>query len=91
MSQSELTARAFEIADQCMVALLQSSAMRIDEHGVTWAVVDHDGNGVDCLDEADEGLVEAIEWLTKRGLAQVVDSPDGFVVVLTEGVELCQI
>lgn len=83
MITPDLASRAFEIADTCMLAQLQAHALRIDEFGTAWAVVDADGNGVHDLSESDEGTGEAVEWLTQRGLGEVVESPDGLVVVLT--------
>lgn len=83
MPTPDLASRAFEIADACMLAQLQAHALRIDEFAVIWAIVDADGNGVHDLEESDEGTGEAVEWLVQRGLAEVVESPDGLVVVLT--------
>lgn len=75
-------ARALEIADDAMKGLLTCHARRADEHGVMWALCDADGGDVATLAEADTPLIEAVEWLTERGLCELVESPGGATVLL---------
>lgn len=83
----QLTARAFEIADQSMTELLRAHALGCDEFGRTWRLVDADGADVATLEEADPALIESVEWLRERGLCEIVNGPDGDVVLLAESME----
>lgn len=82
-AENKLAARAFEIADESMLELLQGHAVRVEEHGMVWGLVDEDQREVGSLAEADSAIVEAVEWLRSRGLCDVVENPHGECVVLT--------
>lgn len=75
-------ARAIEIADECMTAMLITCADRVDESSVIWALIDAGGANVATLEEADDPLIEAVTWLRSRGLCAVVESSHGATVVL---------
>lgn len=79
--------RAVAIADEAMTELLKAHARRADEHGVLWALVDAGGREVNTLAEADHPVIEAVEWLTERGLCEVVEGRNGATVVLLEAIE----
>jgi hypothetical protein len=77
-----LFAQAPEIADEAMTELLREHAKCADEHGVMWGLCDADGDDVATLAEADAPLVEAVKWLQKRKLCELVESPHGATVLL---------
>lgn len=77
-----LFARGLEIADKAMTELVMTHAIRADEHGVVWALVDADGGDIATLYEADTPLIEAVEWLTQRGICELVENQHGAIVVL---------
>lgn len=79
-----LFARAVEIADEAMTELLCAHAKRADEQGAMWALCDADGGDVATLAEADPPAVEAVEWLQRRGLCEVVEHPNGASVLLLD-------
>lgn len=65
-----------------MTELLMAHAKRADEFGVTWSLCDANGNDVAVLADADEPVIEAVEWLKERGLCDLFESPDGATVAL---------
>ena len=75
-------ARAVEIADESMLELLQGHAVCLDEFRTNWALVDADGKEVAILEDADPPAVEAVEWLKRRGLCEVMEHPTGATVLL---------
>ena len=82
-----LFARALKIADESMTSTLTTNAIRADEHGVMWALVDFEGGEVATLYEAYQGVIDAVEWLIERGLCELVEHPDGATVVLSADLE----
>lgn len=80
--RAALSDRAFAIADEAMTAQLCCHAMKADEHGVVWALCDEDGAVVATLAEADTPLIDAVTWLLRRGLCELVESSSGASVVL---------
>jgi hypothetical protein len=85
MDVQTLTTRAFEIADTCMLAQLESHALRAGGHpeAPLFGLVDDDGREVTTLLEASPSIVEAVEWLRERGLAEVIENEHGEAVILT--------
>ncbi|POR54531.1 hypothetical protein B0G62_102139 [Paraburkholderia eburnea] len=81
MSQ-DLTARAFEIADQSMVELLNCHAVRHDALTPIFGLSDENGIEVEAIDEADQGIRDAFEWLHLRGLADLIEDAAGTCIVL---------
>lgn len=79
---SRLQARAFEIADESMVSLVQCQCLRVDETGCLWSPTNNDGREVVSVEDADPAIVNAVEYLKGRGLCEVIDSPDGEVILL---------
>jgi len=77
-------ARAIEIADQAMTDLLTSHARPVDETGAVWALCDADGGYVETLDEADQPIIDAVQWLLERKLCALVETRDGGAVILLE-------
>jgi hypothetical protein len=82
MLQPELTARAFEIADESMVELLNCHAVRADSLTPIFGLSDENGVEVATIDEADRGIREAFEWLQLRGLAELIEDEAGACIVL---------
>ena len=79
---NDLTARAFEIADQSMIELLICHAVRVDGLTPIFGLSDENGVEVANLDEADPGIRDAFEWLELRGLAELVEDEAGACIVL---------
>lgn len=77
-------ARAIEIADQAMIDLLTSHARSADETGAVWALCDADGGYVETLDEADQPIIDAVEWLRERKLCALVETREVGAVILLE-------
>ncbi|GIL13656.1 MAG: hypothetical protein BroJett038_23760 [Chloroflexota bacterium] len=67
-----------------MMELLQSHAVRCDEFGRLWGLVDANGVEVATLAEADPAVIEAVGWLQERELCEVIKDPHGEAVVLLE-------
>ena len=82
MTEANLTARAFEIADESMFSLLQCHCLACDEHGVTLVMVGDDDQEVRTLDEAQEAIRAAVDWLSARGYVELSNDDGGHVVVL---------
>lgn len=62
--------RAFDIADESMISLLQSECIPMEAEG-DFALFS-DGAVVTKIDDASEGAIEAFNWLSIRGLAELV-------------------
>lgn len=77
MTSPEMTARAFEIADDSMFSLLINHCVIGDEHATTLGLVDEAGIEVQSLEEADPNVIEAVEWLKPRGYIEVAADSDG--------------
>ena len=75
-------ARAFEIADESMEALMRAHTLRCDEVGHLLKLVDEDGEEVATLAEADAGTQDAFAWLSERGLCELIDEPGGEVILM---------
>ena len=85
MTNEELQARAFEIADESMRSLIECCCARVDEFGVFYVPLNEDGEDAANMGEVESFIVEACDWLTARGLCEVVESPDGPVITLFPG------
>lgn len=70
---ANISARAFEIADESMVELLVSHSVRGDALAPTYGLSDAEGREVRALEDADLAIQEAFEWLAARGLAELVE------------------
>lgn len=77
MTEHEMIAWAFRIADESMRELLECSAIRVDEFGHVWSFVDDDGAEANTLAVAAPAIVEACEWLQARGIGEVMADPNG--------------
>lgn len=77
---NDLALKAFEIADNSMLELLESHTIPIDEVGLLRGLVDSEGKEVKHLSEADPAIIEAVEWLRPRDFIEMVDDPDGEVI-----------
>ena len=75
-------AQAVEIADESMLAQLQSHAICLDEFRMNWGLIDEQGTDVSTLEEADPAIVESVKWLKRRGLCEVTEGQSGAVVLL---------
>lgn len=82
MVDEELHVRALKIADESQRMLIECNCRKIDEIGMLYAPVDDDGEDVVGLEDAVDGVADACAWLIVRGLGDVVDLPDGPVIVL---------
>lgn len=78
---------AFAIADRAMIELVQSEFVNVCGVGVVWAPVNVAGLPVMKMEDADPRIVEAVEWLELRCLAEVVESENGDTLILKEGDE----
>ncbi|MBN3853800.1 hypothetical protein G3N59_10450 [Paraburkholderia sp. Ac-20340] len=88
MSTQDLTARAFEIADESMVELLASHSVRGSALAPTFGLSDADGREVRDLEDSDPAIQEAFEWLEARGLAELVEGEvDTFILLKGHAVE----
>ena len=82
--------RAVAIADRAMRELVETECVKADEHGVMWAPLPCPGCGgaehFACMGQA---VREAVDWLTQRGLGEVVETEDGRAetLLLWEGIE----
>ncbi|CAB3753952.1 hypothetical protein [Paraburkholderia humisilvae] len=74
--------RAIEIADQSMVELLRSHAVRFDALTPAFGLSTEDGTEVATLEEADPAIQEAFEWLQSRGLAELLEETTGTCILL---------
>ncbi|HGF4014085.1 hypothetical protein JAO10_31260 [Burkholderia contaminans] len=75
-------ARAIEIADQSMVELLLSHAVRSDALTPAFGLSAEDGTEVETLEEADPAIQEAFEWLESRGMAELLEEAGGTCILL---------
>lgn len=79
MHDDVLCARAFRIADECMLAQLECHTVRIHLDHATGAtsarsrfgLCDDNGLEVGSLALADTAIKEAFEWLKQRGMASL--------------------
>jgi hypothetical protein len=82
----DLTARAFEIADQAMFEALHSYGVPRDESGTEFGLArQYPETGlVAKLADAGEELRESVDWLQRRGCVEIRTGSDGkeFVAVL---------
>lgn len=76
------TARAIEIADQSMVELLLSHAVRFDALTPAFGLSAEDGTEVETLEEADPAIQEAFEWLQSRSMAELLEEASGACILL---------
>jgi hypothetical protein len=81
-----MQARAFEIADEAMMELLRGHGLPHDDNRIG-LVRDADPperpSPVFHLADADPALIEAFDWLSKRGLAQLEADEFGEFIVLS--------
>lgn len=83
MNACDLTARAFEIADECMVAMIECHAVPVGSgESPLFGLSNENGNEVACLAEAEPAIIEAFEWLKARGLAELVEDEHGECILL---------
>ncbi|WP_241294384.1 hypothetical protein [Burkholderia stabilis] len=75
-------ARAIEIADQSMIELLLSHAVRSDALTPAFGLSTEDGTEVETLEEADPAIQEAFEWLQSRGMAELLEEAGGTCILL---------
>lgn len=75
-------ARAMEIADQSMIDLLLSHAVRSDALTPAFGLSTEDGTEVETLEEADPAIQEAFEWLQSRGMAELLEEAGGTCILL---------
>ncbi|GLZ73783.1 hypothetical protein [Burkholderia cenocepacia] len=75
-------ARAIEIADQSMVELILSHAVRSDALTPAFGLSAEDGTEVETLEEADPAIQEAFEWLESRGMAELLEEAGGTCILL---------
>ncbi|WP_157763881.1 hypothetical protein [Paraburkholderia aromaticivorans] len=75
-------ARAIEIADQSMIELLLSHAVRFDALTPAFGLSTEDGTEVETLEEADPAIQEAFEWLQSRGMAELLEEASGACILL---------
>jgi len=83
MNQIQI-ARAFQIADEAMIDLLVCHTHRLDEYGKLLGLLSETGREVSSLAEAEQAVIEAVEWLQERGLCMLMDDPAGVVIMTTE-------
>jgi len=81
---AEMTAKAFEIADQSMRSLIECHCVREDSFGHLFSPTNTEGSEVHSLADADPVIIEAVEWLVARDLASVFSNTDGDVVYLMD-------
>lgn len=80
--QKELAKQAFRIADTAMRDRLQEYAVRADEIGVCWGLVDDNEKEVGKLQDACAPLREAVMWLIEREQCELVEDPNGAIVLI---------
>jgi len=78
----EMIARAFAIADQAMLELLQSECVPIDGEGVRLGLCDEACGEVGTLTEASAAIREAVDWLNARGYVEIGRSEHGEHIVV---------
>lgn len=81
-------ALAFDIADESMMEVLRNAAVPCDEFGMSWILVNDNFERIECLDEAEGGLKKAVEWLSFRGLCDIVETTTAEIVVVLHSSEL---
>lgn len=89
---SALCARAMEIADEAMEGLLACHAVRLDgddaiakaagRPGALFALVNEAQQPVSRLADADAAIIEAFEWLSARGMAELLPGEHGEAIRL---------
>ncbi|MCL4222798.1 MAG: hypothetical protein KJZ65_15680 [Phycisphaerales bacterium] len=90
MHDDALCARAFQIADECMIAQLECHAVRIhldNAAGATparprFGLCDDSGFEVESLEQADAAIKEAFSWLKQRGLVALGKDAQGEFIEL---------
>lgn len=80
MTHEEIVARAFEIADESMLELIAGHAVAIRPQ--LYGLVDENSREVATLDLADPAIQEAFEWLSLRGVAELVTDDRGEIISL---------
>jgi len=85
----KLAAQAIQIADEYMLALIECQAIRIGSpDGQLFGLVDEAGNEVNSLIDADPAIIEAFEWLSQRGQAEMVPEQHGECILLNIAPEI---
>lgn len=74
--------RATEIADESMFELLAGAAFGKAEPGESLIPLDEDGEPVELVDLACSAIVDAVEWLKPRGFVDVIQGPEGEVILV---------
>lgn len=73
--------RAFDIADESMLSLLSCHSLTDGISGAH-ALIDDNSQPVEHLGNASPALQEAVEWLSLRGIGDLIESPDGLVYMV---------
>ena len=83
VSDADLTARAFQIADEAMLSLVECEGV---PHGFDhFAPADNDGREVCSVAHGSDGFREGVGWLVSRGIAEIArDDVGEFVIVYRE-------
>lgn len=77
--------RAFNIADEAMLDMLQAHCVYEDAPlGVVLAPVDPQGNRVQRIQDAERAAQEAFAWLRARGFAGTTRSPRGYLLITVD-------
>lgn len=74
--------KATEIADEAMFELMAGACSGIPEPGESLIPLDKDGKPVELVDLACSEIVDAVEWLKPRGVVDVVEGPEGEVILV---------
>gem|GEM_PF-4237771 len=74
--------RALQIADDAMFDVLQVSCVDQDGHDLVLGLTNANAVEVHSLTEADEYLVEAFEWLQRRGYVALAKDSSGEHIVV---------
>jgi len=80
--EPDLTARAFQLADEFTFELLQSECVAHDEHRLVLGLCNEVGIEVSSMAEASEAIREAFDWLQLRGYVESMTDACGECIVV---------
>lgn len=83
---AHLIGRAFAIADEAVIELLHAHGVPLDgADSLRWGLVDANAVEVSNLAQCDPAILEALAWLTARGIAILEeDNQRPFIRLLIE-------
>jgi hypothetical protein len=81
----KLAARAVEIADEQMLALLRDSSVRKTAEVDAYGLCDENGQEVTSLEAASDAIREAYDWLSARNLVALRGDAHGEYIVYLGG------